>query len=69
MAKEINTKLSLKGCWKMVNAIQNGKTAEEIRERCRIAEQWLTKNEIISIDEYDSLMMAVSSLHRESYHI
>lgn len=65
---KINTKLSLKGCWNMVNAIQNGKTPQEIRERCFVAEEWLTKNENISIEEYDELMMAVAYLRRESYH-
>lgn len=53
----------------MVNAIQNGKTPEEIRERCQIAAEWLKANEVISFEEYDDLMNAVSYLHRESYHI
>lgn len=65
----INKNLSLKGCWKMVNAIQNGKTPVEIRERCDIAEKWLVENEVINIDEYNDLMMAVSYLWRESFHI
>ncbi len=64
----INTKLSVNGCWKMVNAIQNGKTAEEIRSRCAIAEQWLKGNEIISNSEYDELMDTVAYFYRESYH-
>jgi len=66
---EINTKLSVNGCWKMVNAIQNGKTPEEIRKRCVIAAKWLDKNEVINFEQYDELMIAVSFLHRESYHI
>lgn len=66
---KINTRLSVAGCWRMVNAIRNGKTPEEIRERCRIAEAWLDANEIISTEEYNDLMMAVSWQHRESYHI
>lgn len=65
----INKKLSVSGCWKMVNAIQNGKTPEEIRSRCRIAEEWLNENEIIDNDTYNSLMMTVSFIHRESYHL
>lgn len=64
----INTKLSLNGCWKMVNAIQGGRTPAEIRKRCNIAEEWLNANEIISNEEYDDLMMTVSYLYRESYH-
>lgn len=63
---EINTKLSLTGCWKMVNAIQNGRTSKEVRNRCMIAEQWLKKNEVIDNDEYDDLMRAVSYLYREA---
>lgn len=63
----INTKLSLAGCWRMVNAIQNGKTPSEIRQRCYIAENWLNHNEVIGIDDYDSLMNTVAYLHRESY--
>ena len=65
----INKQLSLNGCWKMVNAIQNGRTADEIRKRCRIAEQWLRENEIITNDQYDDLMMTVSYMYRESYNI
>lgn len=64
----INEHMSLKGCWRMVNAIQNAKTAKEIRERCAITEQWLTANKRISTSEYNDLMMAVSYIHRESYH-
>lgn len=66
---KINTGLSLNGCWKMVNAIQNGRTPQEIRERCAIAVDWLNANKVINFDEYDDLMMAVSYLYRESYHI
>ena len=65
----INTKLSLTGCWRMVNAIQGGKTPSEIRRRCMIAEEWLKANEIISTDDFDDLMMAVAYIHRESYHL
>ena len=65
----VNKSLSVNGCWRMVNAIQNGKTPEEIRERCQIAAEWLKVNEVISFEEYDDLMNAVSYLHRESYHI
>ena len=64
--KEINTKLSLAGCWKMVNAIQNGKTEGDVRHRCYIAEQWLKANEIISNDDFDELMMTVSYWYREA---
>lgn len=67
MAK-INTKLSENGCWKMVNAIQNGKSPAEIRERCNIAEMWLKANEVIGCDIYNDLMMTVAYLYRESFH-
>lgn len=66
---KINTKLSVAGCWKMVNAIQNGGTADEIRNRCTIAEQWLKRNEVIDNDQYNDLMLAVSYLYRESFHM
>lgn len=65
---KVNRQLSVKGCWNMVNAIQGGRTPQEIRERCNIAEEWLTQNEVISNDQYDELMMAVAFLYRESYH-
>ena len=65
----INTNLSLNGCWKMVNAIQNAATGIEIRERCDIAEKWLVENTVISLEEYDDLMKAVSYIYRESFHI
>ena len=65
---EINTRLSVNGCWRMVNAIQNGRTAKEIRERCRIAIEWLNANKVIGYDQYNELMETVAYLHRESYH-
>lgn len=52
----------------MVNAIQGGKTPAEVRERCRIAEEWLNANEVINNEQYDDLMMTVAYLHRDSYH-
>lgn len=64
----INTELSLNGCWRMVNAIQNGRTDEEIRERCGIAEKWLIANKVINYDEFNELMKTVAFLYRESYH-
>lgn len=64
---KINKNLPLNRCWDMVNRIQCASTPKEIRERCVIAEEWLTANEVITIDEYDSLMMAVAYIHRESY--
>ena len=65
---KVNRNLSLSGCWKMVNAIQKARTPEEVRYRCNIAEDWLNNNDVISNGEYDSLMMAVSYLYRETYH-
>ena len=64
----INTKLSVTGCWRMVNAIENGKDATEVRERCRIAASWLEANEVINYDQFNELMMTVAYIHRESYH-
>lgn len=69
MTKTINTKLSLRKCWDMVNRIQLANSPEQMRERCRIAEDWLTKNEVISVEEYNDLMRAVSQLCAESYHM
>ena len=66
---EINKNLSEQGCWRMVNAIQNGKTPAEIRERAHIAEQWLMVNAIITNEVYDELMNTVAYLVRESYHM
>ena len=66
---KINKKVSVAGCWKMVNGIQKASTPEGIRERCRIAEEWLKANEVITNEEYDDLMMAVAFQYRESYHI
>lgn len=64
---EINKNLSLEKCWKMVNAIQNGRTPNEILNRCRTAEAWLEANTVISIDDYDKLMTTVAYLSREAY--
>ena len=65
----INKNLSVKGCWRMVNAIQNGETPAAIRERCNIAEEWLKANQIISNDQYNDMMMTISYLYRESYQM
>ena len=62
----INVNLSYEGCWKMVNAIQNGETPAEIRERCTIAKRWLMANEVIDNEQFDDLMMAVTWLYREA---
>lgn len=56
----INTKLSLKRCWDMVNRVQNF-------EQAAIAEQWLMANEVISNEEFDELMNALSFIYRELY--
>lgn len=66
---DINKNLSASRCWELVNRIQNGKTPEEIRERCKITGEWLTANVVISTEEYDDMMMTVAYMHRESYHI
>ena len=66
---EINRNLSVNGCWKMVNAIQNCRTPAEIRDRAAIAEQWLMANDVIDNDTYDDLMNTVAYLVRESYHM
>ena len=58
----INPNLPLKRCWDMVNRI-------DTFEKANIAEEWLTKNEVITIDEYDDLMRAVAYKVRELYHI
>ena len=62
MKKEmaINRNLSLKGCWRMVNNV------DEIW-KANIAEEWLTNNDVITNEEYDELMIALSYLVREIY--
>lgn len=56
----INPKLSLKGCWEMVNRVN-------ALEKLHIAEQWLKANEVITNEEYNDLMMALSYISRELY--
>lgn len=56
----VNPKLSLKGCWAMVNKV-------DTLEKLTIAEQWLKANEAITNDEYNDLMMALSYISRELY--
>lgn len=56
----VNPKLSVKGCWKMVNSVDS-------LVKARIAEQWLKQNEVIENLEYNDLMMALSYLTRELY--
>lgn len=63
----INTMLSRQGCRRMVNEIREGKTPDEIRERCKTAEEWLSANKVIDSLEYSDLMMAVKFYYRESW--
>ena len=53
----------------MVNKIQLAATPEGIRARCRVAQEWLDANQVISTEEYDELMQALSYQFRESYHV
>ena len=64
---DINVNLSVKGCWRLVNGIQNGKTPAEIRERASIAEEWITANKNLNIDTYNDMMDSIAYLIRESY--
>lgn len=66
---DVNVNLSVKGCWRMVNAVSGGKSKEEILERCKIAEEWLRENVVISNLEYNDLMMALSYQRREAYRM
>ena len=56
----INPKLSLKGCWTMVNRVGNF-------EKLNIAYNWLRANEVITNEEYNDLMMTLSYISRELY--
>ena len=56
----INPNLSAKRCWDMVNRIETVKQSQ-------IAEAWLNANVVISVEEYDDLMRALSYLRREAY--
>lgn len=64
---DINVNLSVKGCWRLVNGIQNGKTPAEIRERASIAQDWITANKNLDIDTYNDMMDSIAYLIRESY--
>lgn len=57
----INTTLSTAKCWKMVNRVST-------LEQAKTAEAWLRANEVISNDEYNDLMMALSYIVRELHH-
>lgn len=56
----INPKLSLKGCWAMVNRVDNF-------EKLNVAYNWLRANEVITNEEYNDLMMTLSYISRELY--
>ncbi len=58
----INPRLSLQRCWDMVNRV------ETVRQGA-VAEAWLTANEVITNEEYDELMRALTYLIREAYRI
>lgn len=67
--KPINVNLSLSGCWKMVNRIQLGKDPTEIMQRCKIAEKWICKNKVITSEQGNELMRAITQLYREAYRM
>ena len=56
----VNTKLSLKGCWEMVNRV-------DTLEKATVAINWLENNELLSNEDYNDLMMALSWIMRELY--
>ncbi len=57
----INPNLSVQRCWDMVNRV------ETVRQGA-VAEAWLQANRVISNEEYNELMMALTFLIREAYH-
>ena len=65
----MTNKMSLKACWDMVNAAQDGRTPGEIRANCLKASESLRQNEAITNDDYDELMMAVAQIFREAGHM
>lgn len=65
--KPINVNLSVSGCWKMVNRIQLGRNRAEILDRCKIAEKWICKNKVITSEQGNELMRAITQLYREAY--
>ena len=56
----INPNLSAKRCWVMVNRA-------DTHEKIRIAEEWLTANKVITMDEYGDMMDALAFISRELY--
>lgn len=65
----VNHELSVGGCWQMVNRIQLADSGMEMRRRCVLCEVWLFGNEVITTDEFDELMRAVSQCYRDSYKL
>lgn len=63
---KVNRNLSVAGCWKMIGAIENGKDLDEIWTRCEIATEWLIQNEVISLEEFDSMMSAITYISMEA---
>ena len=62
MAMTINKTLSYAGCCRMVKAIPNAKTAEDMYHRCGVADQWIKCNIVLSDDEYHRLLDAIYML-------
>lgn len=60
--KAINTKLSASKCWTMVNRV-------DTLEKAKIANMWIMENEVITNEEYNDLMMALSYITRELYRM
>lgn len=58
----INRNLSYAGCCRMIKAIPKAKTADEMYERCGIADAWLKANAVLTDEQYHNLLYAVCLL-------
>ncbi len=56
----INPNLSIKRCWDMVNRV------ETVRQGA-VAEAWLAANKVISTEEFNELMMALTWQIRDAF--
>ena len=65
----INRNLSYAGCCRMVRAIPHAKTAEEMYDRCGVADAWVNSNAVLSNDEYYRLLDAIYMLTEKALQL
>lgn len=58
MAKEVNVKLGADRLYVLISRVDSF-------DKLETAKEWIMKNEVITVDEFDDMMMALAYISRE----